>query len=169
MSPLNSPVGPTRTMATEATSFRLGAALYKEGDTWYRDMRSPGFDGESAPNPDNSLQWLAERLVADERFGEATVKFWWPAIMGGEVAVPPEESRMTPISRVCCWRRTRMPPRWNGWQGDSGAASVVSHAWNLKDLLVEIVLSKWFRAEAFTDDGSGSIGRPATLPARDAC
>ena len=41
--------------------------------------------------PDNSVQWLARKIVADERFAEATVKFWWPAIMGSEVAEPPED------------------------------------------------------------------------------
>ena len=48
---------------------------YQHGDTWYRDMRVPGFAGVEAPYGDNSLQWLAERIVADERFAEATVKF----------------------------------------------------------------------------------------------
>ena len=67
------------------------AHIYQEGDTWYRDMRVPGFGDEVAPNSDNSVQWLAQQIVADERFAEATVKFWWPAIMGSEVAEPPEE------------------------------------------------------------------------------
>ena len=75
----------------EVTWFRLGATLYTEGDTWYRDMRAPGFDGELVPDPDGSLQWLGRRIVADPRFAEATVKFWWPAIMGSEVAEPPED------------------------------------------------------------------------------
>ena len=69
----------------------LSADGYQEGDTWYRDMRTPGFAGEQAPNSDNSVQWLARKIVADERFAEATVKFWWPAIMGREVAEPPED------------------------------------------------------------------------------
>ncbi len=38
---------------------------YHEGDTWYRGMRTPGFDGREAPNPDNSVQWLARAVVAD--------------------------------------------------------------------------------------------------------
>ena len=29
---------------------------YQEGDTWYRDMRTPGFAGAAPPHPDNSLQ-----------------------------------------------------------------------------------------------------------------
>ena len=49
---------------------------YVQGDTWYRDMRPPGFRNLSSPSADNSLQWLAQQIVADERFAEAAVKFW---------------------------------------------------------------------------------------------
>ena len=45
--------------------------FYQEGDTWYHDMRAPGFAGAAVPNPDNSVQWLAQQIVADERFAEA--------------------------------------------------------------------------------------------------
>ena len=67
------------------------ANAYVKGDTWYRDMRTPGFGGELAPKSVDSLQWLARKIVADPRFAEATVKFWWPAIMSSEVAEPPAE------------------------------------------------------------------------------
>ena len=54
-------------------------------------MREPGFNGLIAPDAENSVQWLAEKIVADDRFAQATVKFWWPAIMGVEIATPPED------------------------------------------------------------------------------
>ena len=124
---------------------------YQYGDTWYRDMREPGFDGEVARNADNSLQWLAERIVADDRFAEATVKFWWPAILGVEVTEPPEDrndsdfeamllasnAQSTEVERLAEAFRT----------GTAGGTP-----YNLKDLLVEIVLSPWFRAESIEDD-----------------
>ena len=72
-------------------SMSIGGPFYRIGDTWYRDMRVPGFGGESVPDADHSLQWLAQQIVADDRFAEAAVKFWWPAIMGDEVAEPPED------------------------------------------------------------------------------
>ena len=128
---------------------RLGITVnaYEEGDTWYRDMRTPGFGGEQAPDDEDSLQWLARKIVADPRFAEATVKFWWPAIMGSEVAEPPAEegdadfegrllaanAQGAEVSRLAAGFR----------QGFHGRAR-----YNLKDLLVEIVLSKWFRADA---------------------
>ena len=124
---------------------------YREGDTWYRDMRVPGFGDEIAPSSDNTVQWLAERIVADERFAEATVKFWWPAIMGSEVAEPPEDegdagfeglllaanAQAAEVGRLATGFR-------HGFHGGP--------AYNLKDLLVEIALSRWFRADALDDD-----------------
>ena len=124
---------------------------YQKGDSWYRDMREPGFDGQIAPNAENSLQWLAEQIVADDRFAEATVKFWWPAILGVEVAEPPEDendadfeamllasnAQTAEVERLAAMFRT----------GIAGG-----EPYNLKDLLVEIVLSPWFRAESMADD-----------------
>ena len=120
--------------------------FYRNGDTWYRDMRSPGFDGGMAPDPDNSLQWLAERITADPRFAEATVRFWWPAIMGDEVAEPPAEGDADFEGRLLASNAqsaevTRLANAFRrGFQGGA--------AYNLKDLLTELVLSKWFRADA---------------------
>ena len=123
---------------------------YEEGDVWYRDMREPGFEGAVAPDSERSVQWLAQRLAADERFAEATVKFWWPAIMGSEVATPPTD---------------RSDPEFEGrlLEAEAQAQEVARLAYgfrrgfrgrpyNLKDLLVEIVWSPWFRADRVTDD-----------------
>ena len=138
---------------------KLGVATnaYQHRDTWYRDMRAPGFAGELAPNADNSVQWLARQIVADERFAEATVKFWWPAIMGSEVAEPPEDeddadfeglllaanAQGAEVTRLAAGFRRGFHRR---------------RAYNLKDLLVEIVLSDWFRAETLPDtDPVGQI------------
>ena len=123
---------------------------YREGDTWYRDMRPPGFAGEQAPDPDNSVQWLAEQIVADPRFAEATVKFWWPALMGSEVAEPPGESGDADFEGLLLAANAqgaevaRLAEGFrSGFHGGP--------AYNLKDLLVEMVLSKWFRADGVED------------------
>ena len=109
-----------------------------------------GFAGALALNPDNSVQWLARKIVSDKRFAEAAVKFWWPAIMGSEVAEPPEDEGDTDFEGLLLAANaqgaevTRLA---NGFRrGFRGGA-----AYNLKDLLVEIVLSKWFRADAVED------------------
>ena len=138
----------------EVTRFEFGATgskLYQEGDTWYRDMRVPGFRGELAPNADNSLQWLAEKIVSDERFSEATVKLWWPAIMGGEVAEPPSDDADAEFEGMLLASNAQtaeVQRLARGFRRGFGAGS----PYNLKDLLVEIVLSRWFRAQAISSD-----------------
>ena len=129
--------------------------LYRIGDTWYRGMRQPGFVAEpgsvAARVPEdynaNSLQWLAQRIVEDERFAEAAVKFWWPAVMGNEILPLPEEPddadyEARKLEAEAQGREVRRIAdgfrRGFDWSGKG------SH--NLKDLLVEVVMSPWFRA-----------------------
>ena len=103
-----------------------------------------------ASNPDNSVQWLAQQIVADGHFAEATVKFWWPAIMGSEVTEPPEDEGDADFEGLLLAANAQgveVSRLANGFRrGFRGRA-----AYNLKDLLVEIVLSKWFRADAVED------------------
>ena len=119
---------------------------YQRGDTWYRDMREPGFSDQRAPNADNSIQWLARQIAADPRFAEATVRFWWPGIFGHEVILPPEDSSDSDYqgqllaSQAQAAEVSRLAEAFrNGIAG--------GRPFNAKDLLVEIVLSPWFRAE----------------------
>ena len=130
---------------------KLALNPYQEGDSWYRDMRQPGIGVEIAPNGNNSLQWLAQQIVAVDRFAESTVKFWWPAIMGAEVAEPPEDENdanfqgLLLASNAQAAEVTRLAGGFrSGFHGGS--------PYNGKDLLVEIVLSKWFRAASVSDD-----------------
>ena len=118
---------------------------YRGGDTWYRDMRHPGFDGERAPNADNSAQWLAKRIVADTRFAEATVKFWWPAIMGSDVVEPPSEGDPDFQGRLLASnaQAAEVERLAGAFRRGFGGGK----RYNLKDLLTEIALSKWFRAD----------------------
>ena len=113
-------------------------------------MRSPGFGGASAPNSDNSVQWLARRIVADKRFAEATVKFWWPAIMGSEVAESPEDEEDADFEGLLLAANAQGAEVERLARGFRGGYSG-GRRHNLKDLLVEIVLSKWFRADAVED------------------
>ena len=125
---------------------------YVEGDTWYRDMRVPGFDGRPAPNPDDSVRWLATQIAADDRFSESAVNFWWPAIMGSEIAEPPEaesDAGFEGLLLAATAQKGEVTRLANGFRrGFQGR-----DPYNLKDLLVEMVLSNWFRAESL-DSGN---------------
>ena len=124
---------------------------YRRGDTWFRDMREPGFAGLQAPSADNSLQWLAEQIVADDRFAAAAVRFWWPAVMGVELTEPPEDRTDTNFDALLVASAAQT------LEVDSLAQSFrdgfgEGQPYNVKDLLAEIALSPWFRAESVTGD-----------------
>ena len=124
---------------------------YQIGDTWYRDMRKPGFGGDVVPDDevDGSLQWLARRIVEQEAFAEAAVKFWWPAIMGAEVARQPEhggDADYVALKLEADAQANEARRLAEGFR--SGFVWSNQGAHNLKDLLVEIVMSDWFRADA---------------------
>jgi hypothetical protein len=129
----------------------VGAGGYLEGDTWYRDMRFPGLDGDEAPYSDNSLQWLARQIVSDDRFATATVKFWWPAIMGSEIAEFPEDAADADFEGLLLAANAQDTEVVRLADGFRDGFEGSPYAYNLKDLLVEIVMSKWFRAEAVSD------------------
>ena len=123
---------------------------YEEGDVWYGDMRAPGFHGATAPDSDSSLQWLAQQIVADERFAEAAVKFWWPAIMGSEVARFPEDERDTDFAGLLLAANAQNLEVTRLAGGFRSGFPGSPFTYNLKDLLTGIVLSKWFRADTVT-------------------
>ena len=123
---------------------------YRRGDTWYRDMREPGFGSALAPDADNSLQWLAKRIVADPRFAEATVKFWWPALMGVEVLTPPEDESDTDFqARLTASTAQLSEVRRLADAFRQGIAG--GKPYNGRDLLAEIALTPWFRAESVAE------------------
>ncbi len=103
---------------------------YQSGDTWYRDMREPGFYNDISQDNSNSLNWLAHQLVKDDRFATGTVKFWWPAIFGEELLSASSERH----------------------QFDAQASLIESLATDfrehlsLKTLIVNMLTSDYFRA-----------------------
>ena len=162
----------------ELAEFALVAALYREGDTWYRDMRPPGFEGDVAPDADRSVQWLAKRMAADPRFAEGAVKFWWPVIMGAEVVLPPAEGDPDFDARlVGATAQAAEVARLAGGFRDGFHPG--DRAYNLKDLLAAMALSPWFRAErnsgrdglrsaALRDVGARRLLTPEELAAKTA-
>ncbi len=53
------------------------------GVDWYQDMLPAGFNNQIATG--DPLQWLAQRIVNDNRFATAAVKFWWFAVFGEDI------------------------------------------------------------------------------------
>ena len=118
-----------------------GDTPYQDGDTWYRDMRVPGFEGDEASGNLDSLQWLARQIVEDPRFASATVKFWWPAIFGAEPLTAPEDPEGPNYQQ-----------RLNAYNAQEAlvaelADKFVASGFKAKELFADMILSPWYRAE----------------------
>ncbi len=115
--------------------------LYRNGDTWYADMRVPGFEGAMATTT-NTTRWLAEKIVADRRFATATVRFWWPAIMGAEVLKAPEVSTDADYAA-----------RLEAYSAQQAEITALTDKFtqsglSLKQLLADMVVGNWYRIAA---------------------
>jgi len=126
-------------------------ALYKSGDTWYRDMRAPGFNQSLVPASSNSLRWLAQEIVKDSRFASATVRFWWPAVIGSDLLAKPEVvTDMDYSARLAAYEAQEATIA-------SLAEKFRANGMKLKDLLVDLLLSEWFRASDVTPAQSSAL------------
>ena len=133
-------------------------SLYEDGDTWYRDMREPGFNGMTTSDADNSLQWLAQEIANDPRFATASVKFWWPAVFGSKpVLIPEVETDVDFQERLTAFEVendliNELADGFLTGFSDFGP-------FNLKDLLAEMIMSPRFRAGNL--DGASEADRIA--------
>ncbi|MCG8435465.1 MAG: DUF1588 domain-containing protein, partial [Gammaproteobacteria bacterium] len=126
---------------------------YQVGDTWYRDMRTPGFENSIAPHPDNSLQWLAQIIADDSRFATAAVRFWWPALFGSEPrAVPEAAGDRLFFEHLAVFEAQNAFIEQLGEQFAEGIDEGLP--FNAKDLLTTMILSPWFRAKGTSDPQS---------------
>ena len=124
-----------------------GSSLYQQGDTWYRDMRTPGFEGKSAPDQSDSLQWLARQIADDPRFATATVKFWWPAIFGAEPLALPEDQDGPHYDQ-----RLRAFNAQEALVAEL-ATQFVAAGYRAKELFADMLLSSWYRVSGVRDAG----------------
>ncbi|MFZ9069106.1 MAG: DUF1588 domain-containing protein, partial [bacterium] len=146
---------------------------YQNGDTWFRDMRTPGFDGMIASGG-SSIQWLGRRIAEDSRFATAAIKFWWPAIMGEEVKRAPESSGDVDYQiKLAAFTEQNDFIEELGQQFAQGFGD--GQPFNAKDLFVEMMMSPWFRASTGTstsvayqasDVGSRRLLTPEELAAK---
>ena len=127
---------------------------FQPGDTWFRDMRSPGFEGMSADSGDSpdSLQWLAEQIISDSRFPRATAEFWWPAIFGGNVLAPPESTDAVNYESLMS--------AYNAQQEliKELSDNFVTSGFNAKELLADMIMSAWYRASNFESENDTERG-----------
>lgn len=121
-------------------------------DGWYPDLTPPGFDDQLLPGDQrqSALQWLANQTVDDPRFGLAMTRMVFTALIGQEpVTLPPGE--VTP-ERVDAYEAQRA-------YLDDIAQGFIEANYSLNYLVIEIILSPWFRA---VDDFGADPGLVST-------
>ena len=131
-----------------------GTDLYEEGDLWYRDMRSPGFNHVVMPAASNDAAsaWLAAQMAADPRFARGTAEFWWLGVFGRRPPLQPTDPSDPDYGeKLSAFRAYDEVARDLAAAFREGTAGTASHgAYNLKDLLVEMAMTPLFRAENAT-------------------
>lgn len=132
-------------------SYRFDSdSAYQIGDTWYADVLPPGFGDALAPQSEDSLQWLGQQLVSDPRFAYGSVYFWYPAIMGRDAYPEPEnpsDANYAPSLAAYSEEQTLI----NEVAADFVAGAAGYGAYNLKDLLVDLIMSEQFRAATVSE------------------
>ena len=134
---------------------------YVEGDLWYRDMRSPGFNGALLPSSQkhNSLAWLANEMSNDNRFAKGTVEFWFKGLFGREPTPLPSSSNTSNTSDpvfdglVAAHQLDQLYIEEFASSFANGTAGTSSHgAFNLKDLLVDMLVSPLMQSNGVNTD-----------------
>ena len=122
-----------------------GSSPYQQGDTWYRDMRVPGLEGEEPTVEEDSLQWAAKRIADDPRFATATVKFWWPAIFGTDPLALPEDPEGPDYDQ-----RLRVFNAQEALVAELAEKFVASN-YRAKHLFADMLMTPWYRTAGVDD------------------
>jgi len=117
-------------------------AFYQPGDTWYKSMLAPGFEGvtfdlSNLIQDRDPLRQLAEQIVQHPKFAEGTVKFWWPSLFADEI-LPYQLTG------------AELALRQSSLQEFSAQFS--NDGYNFKHLVRAIMLSPYFRSLPATDN-----------------
>ena len=129
-----------------------GQAYYQAGDNWFRDGKAPGFGATPMPggftgNP-TALQWLGQQVAADSRFGLGAVHFWYEGLFGrAPLKAPFDQTSPTYAAMLAAYTAQNdefkaIAARFATNQGNG--------AYNVKDLLVDLMMSQWYRADRAT-------------------
>lgn len=110
---------------------------------WYGDVFSPGYGTEVMPPEqyDNAPAWLAQRIVADPRFPIAIARLMFHALTGQRVRPFPRDASAPDYEQLL--QRWQMQDAVLGQLADGFVAS----NFNLKQLIADIVMTSYYRAD----------------------
>jgi hypothetical protein len=119
-------------------------------NTWYRDMRPPGFEGREMPAEWNNagLQWLAQQTVQDKRFALSAVHLLYRGLTGQKPLVEPTDTTADDyIEKVRAAKVQR-----EVFQDIADAFRESDY--DLRTVIIGIVKSQYYRAYNFSGEMS---------------
>ena len=135
-------------------------AYYKTGDNWFRDAKEPGYGASTMPGGftgnKTALQWLGQQVATDSRFALGAVHFWYQGLFGREALKAPQDSTAPQFATQLAAYNSQndefktIAARFAAGQGHG--------TYNVRDLLVDLMMSSWSRAEKVADAGTASKG-----------
>lgn len=142
-----------------------GAAYYKSGDNWFRDEKEPGYGATAMPGGvtgnKTALQFLGAQVAADSRFALGAVYFWYEGLFGRAPLKAPQDSTSPQFAAqfaAFSAQNEELRAIAARFASDQGRGK-----FNVKDLLVDLMMSSWARADRVADPGGSRAGELADL------
>lgn len=135
-------------LSTNYMNDAKGNEFYQMGDNWFRDSKAPGYGNTPMPNGYNNpkaAEWLGDQLAADPRFAMGAVQFWHKALFHREpLQAVVDSTGPDAAARLAAY---------NAQQDEFKelAARFAAGGYKVKDLLVDLILSKEGRANGVTE------------------
>ena len=135
-------------MSTNYMNDAKGNEFYQPNDNWYRDAKAPGYGSTPMPNGYNNpkaAEWLGDQIAADPRFAMGAVGFFHRVVFHREpLQAPTDTTGPDAAARLAAY---------NAQQDEFKelAARFAAGGYKVKDLLVDLILSKEARASSVTE------------------
>jgi len=138
-------------MSTNYMNDAKGNEFYQPNDNWYRDAKAPAYGNTPMPNGYNNpkaVEWLGDQLAADPRFAVGAVQYWHRALFHREpLQAVTDTTGPDAASRLAAYDAQQQ-------EFKEIAARFAANGYKVKDLLVDLMLSKEARAVGLTEQVS---------------
>jgi hypothetical protein len=132
---------------------------YVDGDNWFRDQKAPGYGNVLMPGGvtgnNTALQWVADQVVADPRFAKGALHYWSKVLFNKEPLTAPLDNTAPGYANQLAAFNAQNE------EFDEIAQRFTTNrgygAYNVRDLLVDLVMSRWTRAEKVTGLDAGRM------------
>lgn len=140
-------------------------AYFRSGDNWFRDGHAPGYGATVMPGGftgnKTALQFLGQQVAMDPRFAMGAVHFWYEGLYGRDPLPQPQDST-SPQYAAQLAAYTAQNDEFKAIAARF-ATNQGRGAYNVKDLLVDLIMSPLGRAERVADPGGARAGELADI------